>query len=127
MSFESYLSTMAVVVGGYDDRSVRFAQGGGMATCTYSFHLDHAARRYCATRIEALWNANLGIATESLTSLATERDRLEKVNAELLAVLENIVQDEAVCDCEERGWYGDTHDSACPITVVSVAISRARE
>lgn len=25
--------------------------------------------------------------------------------------------DEVECDCNDRSWYGDDHDSACPVTI----------
>lgn len=46
--------------------------------------------------------------------------RLEKQLVAALAALRSTCDDDA-CTCASRSWYGDDHDTACPLTYVTEA------
>ncbi len=43
----------------------------------------------------------------------------------LLNALRSISENDNACDCHDRSWYGDGHDTQCPISVAGKAITDA--
>jgi len=56
----------------------------------------------------------------------------EKANARLIAaapllleILRTKARDKEICTCHTRSWYGNRHDTQCPISIASDAIAEA--
>ena len=43
----------------------------------------------------------------------------------LLETLRIVTEDEEICTCHARSWFGDHHDTQCPITMAGDAIAKA--
>lgn len=70
------------------------------------------------------------LADESRCDELRANARLIAAAPELLSALRTLRStiDEDACTCADRSWYGNTHDSACPLTYiedVDKAIARA--
>jgi hypothetical protein len=70
-----------------------------------------------ALRLWQIDSAHIADGTGALADMSEEHgDALSKTQIDDLCERINFAP-EAQCDCDDRSWHGEEHDSACPFTL----------